>query len=381
MRVVFLTHNYPRHSGDVAGGFLHPLAVSLRARGVDLRVVAPSEGGRGGTDAVDGVPVRRVRYAEAKQETFAYSGTMATATRSPQGLWALAGMIRALRKGAREELAGADSAVVHAHWWIPAGLAAPPETPLVLTSHGSDVRLLEKSWLARWLARTPYRRAEVVTTVSQDLARVISSRTSATVSDDAIQPMPVTAVDRPWSRGGAGIVVIGRLVDQKRAGLALSAYALARQQGCKLALTLVGDGSARESLRRQAESLGLRDAVVFLGEVSPARVPEILATADIALMPAIGEGFGLVAAEALMQGVPVIACRDGGGLLDVVPLSGAGRVVEPAAAAIATALLSVINDPSTREAARAEGARWRANLSPDFVAERCLGWYRRALNA
>jgi len=82
-----------------------------------------------------------------------------------------------------------------------------------------------------------------------------------------------------------------------------------------------------------------------------------------------------------MQGVPVIACQDGGGLLDVVPAHGAGRVVAPTADAIAAALLSVTNDPSAQRAARDEGARWRAQLSPDFVAERCLGWYRRALNA
>ena len=35
-----------------------------------------------------------------------------------------AGMIRALRAGAREELDGATRGVVHAHWWFPSGLAA-----------------------------------------------------------------------------------------------------------------------------------------------------------------------------------------------------------------------------------------------------------------
>ena len=63
MRVVFLTHNYPRHAGDIAGAFLHPLATALRARGIDVRVVAPSDQGKGGEDEVDGVPVVRARYA------------------------------------------------------------------------------------------------------------------------------------------------------------------------------------------------------------------------------------------------------------------------------------------------------------------------------
>ncbi|MES2305820.1 MAG: glycosyltransferase [Gemmatimonadota bacterium] len=381
MRVVFLTHNYPRHPGDVAGAFLHPLALALRARGVDVRVVAPSDAGRGGQDLIDGVPVRRVRYADASQESFAYTGTMASAIRTPQGLRALAGMIRALRKGAREELTGAAEALVHAHWWIPAGLAAPPEARLVLTCHGSDARLLQRGRVVRWLARTPFRRARVVTTVSRELATVINESTPARVADDAVQPMPVAGVDRPWSSGGGGIVVLGRLVEQKRVHLALDAFALARTQGLALPLTIAGDGAARAALRVQAGGLALGDAVRFLGEVAPSDVPLLLATADLALMPAVGEGFGLAAAEALMQGIPVIACTDGGGLLDVVSTSGAGRVVAPSARAMATAMHELLADPNARQDARTAGARWRERLSPEFVAERCLGWYRSALDA
>lgn len=381
MRVVFLTHNYPKHSGEVPGAFLHTLAIGLRGHGVDVRVVAPSEGGKSGCDVVDGVPVRRVRYADAAQETLAHTGTLASAVRSPQGLRALAGMIRALRTGARAELVGASEALVHAHWWMPAGLAAPPETPMVLTCHGSDVRLLQRSRMARWLGQIPLRRARVVTTVSHELATVIEDNSPARLSDDAIQPMPVRNVDRPWSLGGGGILVIGRLVEQKRVHLALDAFALARSRGVALRLTLVGDGPARAALRVQAGGLGLGDTVRFLGEVPPARVPELLATADLALMPAVGEGFGLAAAEALMQGVPVVACTDGGGLRDIVPSAGAGRVVPPDADAIAVAIGELLNDPTADDAARREGARWRERLSPEFVAERCLGWYRRALDA
>src|SRR5205085_5103185 len=95
---------------------------------------------------------RRVRYASSGRETLAYRGTMLGALRSPGGWSALLGLWRALRQAAREELAaGAD--LIHAHWWVPAGLALPPGTPAVLTVHGTDAALLHTSRIARWCGR------------------------------------------------------------------------------------------------------------------------------------------------------------------------------------------------------------------------------------
>ena len=99
------------------------------------------------------------------------------------------------------------------------------------------------------------------------------------------------------------------------------------------------------------------------------------------LFPAQGEGFGLAAAEALMAGVPVVACWDGGGLLDVVPETGAGRLTLPSAEALSDATLDLLQDPDRMALARLVGESWRARLSPDHVAELCEGWYREALGA
>ncbi len=326
MRVVWITHNYPRYAGDVAGAFLHPLAVSLRERGVDVRVVAPSDAGQGGDDALDGVPVRRVRYGTATDERLAYTGAMTDALRSPRAAFAFNRLRAALRAGAEQELEGAGAgALVHAHWWVPAGLAAPVGVPMVLTCHGTDVRLLEQVPFLRLLARPTFRRARVVTTVSQALATIVRRQTGVVVADDEVQPMPVAAGDRPWSDGSGDVVVIGRLTKQKRVHLAIEAVAAARRSGTTWRLTIVGDGPERLTLERRAAQLGITDAVHFVGALAPNDIPVVFATAACCLMPAKGEGFGLAAAEALMQGVPVIACLDGGGLCDLVPPTGAGR--------------------------------------------------------
>jgi hypothetical protein len=71
VRVVFLTHNFPRWPGDLSGSFLGTLAAALVRRGIAVSVVAPSDEGQGGEDEIGGVRVRRVRYASARGETLA----------------------------------------------------------------------------------------------------------------------------------------------------------------------------------------------------------------------------------------------------------------------------------------------------------------------
>lgn len=381
MRVLFLTHNYPRTAGDVAGAFLHPLAVTLRELGVDVQVIAPSDRGQGGEAMLDGVPVRRVRYAVAPRETLAYGGTMLQALRSVSGWRALAGLHDAFRREVRRQLQEHPDTVVHAHWWVPAALALPAGVRHVVTCHGTDVRLLRGPLPIRWLGRRVLRRATVITTVSRPLAVIISRVTGRDIPDDQVQPMPIPAVDRPVSSGGGGIVVLGRLSAQKRINLALESYALARQQGVTVPLVIVGDGTERAALEAQVSRLDLGESVRFVGAVAPTAIPEFLSRADLLLMPAENEGFGLAAAEALIQGVPVVACIDGGGLEELVSAEGAGCVVAPRPAAIASAMHDVLNSSGAREAAARAGEVWRTRLSPEYVADRCLDWYQRVLAA
>ena len=377
--VVFLTHNYPRHPDDLAGGFLAPVATVLARRGVNVCVIAPSDGGQGG-EVVEagGVRVSRVRYDTARRERFAYGG-MQRALNSPAGLLALARMGRALRAAARAEVArGAN--VIHAHWWFPAGLAAPPGVPLVLTSHGSDAALLRRSRLIRSLARPVYRRAAVVTAVSSEIARWIEMGTGRRLEPRDVQPMPVDADRFLPSVGGGGAIVVSRLVPQKRVHLAIEAVAhLQRTRSLALPLVIVGDGPERGALERLAAEREVAARVRFTGAVRPADVPAYLKTADVMLFPARDEGFGLVAAEAFLAGVPVVACRDGGGVLDIVPEAGAGRRVDPTPEAIAAAAVEMIGSPETARDLHGLRESWRHRLSADAVAGACEAWYRKAL--
>ncbi|MGH7585745.1 MAG: glycosyltransferase [Gemmatimonadales bacterium] len=381
MRIIFLTHNFPRHPGDHAGAFLLPLAMELRARGHDLVVLAPSDRGRGGEDAIGGVPVRRVRYAAPEAETLAYGGRLAASIRSPRGIASLWRMLRALGHAAEGVLASGP-AVLHAHWWVPAGLAAPHGAPMVLTSHGTDATLLARMPPARWFARPVYRRARVVTAVSSYLAGLIRAGTGRTV--DEVQPMPMSATPdaaSPRVPAPGQYVTVSRLTAQKRVHLAIEAVALLRGSGKDVRLRVVGDGPERGALERLVRARQVGDRVEFTGLVPPFEVPDLVADAEAAVIPARGEGFGLAAVEALARGVPVVACRDGGGLLDVVSGTPGCRIADPTPQSIADALGSLRGDAAARAHAAAAGERWLLRLAPAAVADRAEAWYRLALDA
>jgi glycosyltransferase involved in cell wall biosynthesis len=97
------------------------------------------------------------------------------------------------------------------------------------------------------------------------------------------------------------------------------------------------------------------------------------------LFPAVGEGMGLSAVEALMAGVPVVACSDGGGVVAAVQAYGGGVVTAPTPEALARGIEEA-GAPVVRDGARAAGTRWRQELDPSRVAGRFEGWYREALD-
>jgi len=380
VRVIFLTHNYPRHPGDLPGGFLHPLVLELQAAGADVRVVAPSDAGQGGRTMLDGIAVRRVRYAPAAWEFLAYTGRMTSALRDPRGFLALGGMIAALRRGARAEVADATGpVVVHAHWWFPAGLAAPPELPLVVTLHGTDGQLLDRSGPARYLGRRVLARAGVVTAVSGALAATVRRTTGIAIAPEDVQGLPFDAAGLAPTSGGRGIVSVARLTAQKRLHLLVEAVALLARQGRAMPLTIVGGGEQLGPLRDLAARLGIADQTRFTGPLPPAQVASVLESADLFVLPALAEGYGLAAAEALIAGVPVVVCQDGGGLLEVVGSGAQARVADPTAASLAQAMAEVLDDPGARPAALDAGNLLRTRLLPAAAARQALGWYQRAL--
>jgi glycosyltransferase involved in cell wall biosynthesis len=383
VRVVFVAHSYPRHEDDMAGSFLLRLARALRGKGVDVRVVAPSARGLAAADEFDGIRVERYRYAPRALETLAYTGTMADAVRASWGARAaLGGLLVASAAAARRAVRAWRADLVHAHWWFPGGAAVATRAvragrPLVVTMHGSDVRLARGLAPARAAYARVVRRAGALTAVSSYLCA--ESRAMAPDVACDVAPMPVAAdlfAAPPPGAPRAGVLFVGRLTRQKGVDTLLRAAA-----GFRAPLTICGSGPEEGALRTLAADLELGARVRWLGTQPQSRLADLYREAAVVAMPSHEEGLGLVAVEAALCGTPVVGFRSGG-LVDVVDDGVTGFLVRPGdAGALAGALDRLTRDPALVVSLGATARAHASRFAPDRVAARYREIYDRVIAA
>ena len=160
---------------------------------------------------------------------------------------------------------------------------------------------------------------------------------------------------------------VGRLVPIKRMDVAIRAVAIARGEGERVVLAIVGDGDERPALERLADELGVAASVRFLGFRSD--TPAIAAATDIALLTSDNEGTPVALIEAAAAGRPAVATNVGG-VADVVT-PDAGLLVPAGDAEVAAiALRALARMPAERRIAMGEAAR--AHVGRRYASARLL---------
>ncbi|MBV6520967.1 MAG: 2-deoxystreptamine glucosyltransferase [Gemmatimonadaceae bacterium] len=384
MRVLFLTHSYPRWPGDAAGSFLLRLASALAPCGVQVAIVAPAGPGLPLRETIGGIAVTRYRYAPATWERLAYTGTMVEEVRDTwSGRLALLGLLAAGTACALRLQREYDADLLHAHWWFPGGImasavSAVSSIPYMVTSHGSDVRLVTRIAAAQPFFRGVMRQAAAVTVVSRWLAQqVLHTDPRLAVR---VEPMPVATElfavhdDRPRTKR---ILFVGRLNEQKGLGRLFDAMAHMTETPT---VDVVGDGPESAALRSHAAALGLADRVRWHGMRPQHELPDFYRRATLLAVPSSEEGLGLAAIEAQLCGTPVVAF-DSGGIADTMNAGETGILV-PArdTRRFAQALDSLVSSPDVARRMGAAGISWATErFAPEAVAARYAAIYRDAL--
>jgi len=160
------------------------------------------------------------------------------------------------------------------------------------------------------------------------------------------------------------ICCIARLARQKGQDVLIRAIALLAGQKRNVRLLLAGDGEDSESLRLQAQELGVADKVYLLGRRSDTSA--LLAASDIYAAPSRWEGLGLSLGEAMLAGLPCVGTAISGHA-DILKDGVTGVAVPPEdASALAAGISRLLDD--TVEAGRLAAAA-RDLIKAGFTVE------------
>jgi glycosyltransferase involved in cell wall biosynthesis len=198
---------------------------------------------------------------------------------------------------------------------------------------------------------------------------------------------PLPEPDLVLARSALGLrpddVAVGiaaRLIPGKGHSFLLEAHTAAVRRSPRLRLLIAGDGPLRERLESEASRAG-NGTVKFLGYLDDMR--GFMNACDVLAFPtepALGEGFGLAALEAMACGRPVVATT-AGSLPEVVKERETGLIVRPDSVdELAARLLELAGDERLRKELGVRGQeRARTIFSLEAMVQRTLGVYERAL--
>jgi N-acetyl-alpha-D-glucosaminyl L-malate synthase BshA len=285
--------------------------------------------------------------------------------------------------------------LLHCHYAIPHSVSAylakamirPRILPVVTTLHGTDITLVgaDRSYLP--ITRFSIEQSDGVTAVSHFL-KDATYKTFGVEHDiqviynfvncDNYQPARDPALRETFAPKGERVLIhLSNFRAVKRPTDVVEIFERVRRH-IPAVLLMVGDGPERSSAEWIVREYGIEKKVHFLGKRD--NIEEIMATADVLLLPSENESFGLVALEAMACEVPVVVSKVGG-LPEVVDEGEVGFLVEPRdVEKMAERTLEIVSDEPRR---REMGRRARETARSRFCASKIIpeyeAYYRKVL--
>jgi N-acetyl-alpha-D-glucosaminyl L-malate synthase BshA len=219
--------------------------------------------------------------------------------------------------------------LLHVHYAIPHATSAwiakemlggGHPLKIVTTLHGTDITLVGQERSFGEITRFSIQKSDGITAVSDFLKRETVERFQIPAASIEVIPNFVDPAQYDRSRYPCRkaaflrpdeklVIHVSNMRPVKRMRDVVRIFGgVAREVPSRL--VLIGDGPDRTEAAEEAREQGVTDRVVFLGKQDS--VAELMACADLLLLPSQSESFGLVALEAMASGVPVVASNAGG---------------------------------------------------------------------
>lgn len=222
-------------------------------------------------------------------------------------------------------------------------VAAPPGVPLISVCHGPDFGLGLGADIILCLNAEQEARVRAALGPRAARKRILVLPNPSVLPDMDPLPAPAARLHGAAARGEVVVGFLGQLRPVKGLDLLLEAAAALIAQGVPLRLRIGGAGEARAEIKALAARHGIGQRVEFLGWVEDRAA--FFAGLDIFACPSREEPFGLVAAQAMQLGVPVIASDAAGFAAQITPGETGRLVPRGDAPALAEALRATLADP------------------------------------
>ena len=387
VRICIVSPGFPRWPGDFTHPMVWNLGRLLLQAGYAVRVVTPHYPGTRTREVMDGIEVRRFRYAwpERLEVLGSEGGILDDIRRSPAAKFMLPFFLLGFALAALRHGRGCAFFLVQ---WVPTALTVLPARLLQGKRLFINSRTYPDTPLWRRVYGAALRRCDGVVFNSRDNQRAtgeVFAHPRSTVIGSGIDPEQFhrpAGHPRPSQADGVPrIVLVGRCVEFKGIEYAVRAMPLILARRPAI-LEVYGDGPLLPGLRSLAGELGVGHAVNFHGQVRHDDVPRAMWSGDLFLIPSIvdslgrTEGFGAVVLEAMCAGLPVVASRVGG-IVDIVSKERGVLVAEKDPGQIADAVLSLLDDPARAAELATRGQEFaRENFSPQAMLLQYLEFFK-----
>ena len=404
MRVLLVNH-FPL-TGSGSGVYTANLAKSLSRKGLEVAIVFPDN--RKNYETYENVKLFPIFFSNTEKIPGQLPMNFPCFTTHPRSTFNFKDMTdeqkkeyeHAFENKINEVIQSFSPDVVHAqHVWTLAGISAKccekHNIPLIVTCHGTDLMgiLDEKSnnisWGTSW-ANYAIQYANTIITISKDsheqvkeLFPNVNSKllwirngvdNNVFFKDDTIKKVDVLRSFGIETNYKYVVSFVGKLTNFKGVDILLSAAAQYETED--IVTIIAGDGELKEPLLNQAKELHLKN-VIFLGNQPQNKLNELYNIADCSCVPSRREPFGLVAAEALICGTPVIATNEGG-LPDFVK-EDVGILVEPEnPTSLANAVKDIINKKVVFDSNHIS-KKIQNNYSQDVLIDKFIEIYNKSI--